>query len=45
MEEPLVSCDRCKAPGANAYRGWQLLCSSCSREDEIEWFEDKLDPW
>lgn len=44
-EEPLICCDRCKSPGGTAYRGWQLLCKSCANEDDMEWFEDKLDPW
>ena len=45
MEDPIVPCDRCRKPGGLAHRGWQLLCKSCIRLDDLEWFEDILDPW
>ena len=45
MEDPIIPCDRCHKPGGSAYRGWQLLCRSCAHQDDLEWFEDILDPW
>jgi len=45
MDEPVIACDRCKQPGGLAHRGWHLLCEECVREDNMEFWEDKLDPW
>lgn len=41
MDDPLVPCQRCKRPGATAYRGWQLLCTRCQDNDNREW-DDRL---
>jgi hypothetical protein len=42
MEDPIIPCDRCHKPGGSAYMGWQLLCKSCIRMDDLNFWEDKL---
>lgn len=39
MNEPEVFCQRCKALGGIAYRGWMILCPDCINEDQ-DWYED-----
>lgn len=39
MDDVLVACQRCGAPGGKVHRGWTLLCSGCRAEDDAEWFD------
>ena len=45
MDQPVIPCDRCGKPGGIAHKGWNLLCDPCAIQDELEFWEDKLDPW
>lgn len=44
-EDVLVYCDRCKGPGATAYRGWSLLCTDCVNEELNEFFDANPSVW